>query len=139
MTMEQVFRARKQRGWLYAGCVFILLFVVLALYLGKGQFLPSFCGMIAPVLILYSRMKTLYVVKDNGVVEIRPGLGRRICVDGVRRVSYRPGAIGTQKVKLEHAQGFVMISPDEPLEFTKALGKIYPGLSVEGFELMKTN
>ncbi|WP_270224764.1 PH domain-containing protein [Phocaeicola massiliensis] len=42
-----------------------------------------------------------------------------------------------QKVKIEHAQGFVMISPDRPLEFVEALKKVCPGLAVEGFELIK--
>ena len=31
--------------------------------------------------------------------------GNRICVDGIRKVSYNPNAIGMQKVKIEHAQG----------------------------------
>ena len=48
-------------------------------------------------------------------------------------------SIGMQKVKIEHAQGFVMINPDKPLEFVEALIKIDPNLSVEGFEQIKTN
>ena len=58
---------------------------------------------------------------------------------GFRKVSYNPNAIGMQKVKIEHAQGFVMINPDKPLEFVEALIKIDPNLSVEGFEQIKTN
>ena len=65
--------------------------------------------------------------------------GNRICVDGIRKVSYNPNAIGMQKVKIEHAQGFVMINPDKPLEFVEALREIDPNLSVEGFEQIKTN
>ena len=67
------------------------------------------------------------------------GWGNRICVDGIRKVSYNPNAIGMQKVKIEHAQGFVMINPDKPLEFVEALREIDPNLSVEGFEQIKTN
>lgn len=96
-------------------------------------------GIIIPVLMFYSRSKTTYIVKDNGVLEIKPGWGNRICVDGIRKVSYNPNAIGMQKVKIEHAQGFVMINPDKPLEFVEALIKIDPNLSVEGFEQIKTN
>lgn len=89
--------------------------------------------------MFYSRSKTTYIVKDNGVLEIKPGWGNRICVDGIRKVSYNPNAIGMQKVKIEHAQGFVMINPDKPLEFVEALREIDPNLSVEGFEQIKTN
>ena len=88
---------------------------------------------------VYSQSKTIYIVKDNGVLEIKPGWGNRICVDGIRKVSYNPNAIGMQKVKIEHAQGFVMINPDKPLEFVEALREIDPNLSVEGFEQIKTN
>ena len=91
----------------------------------------------------YSCINVLFAVenylKDNGVLEIKPGWGNRICVDGIRKVSYNPNAIGMQKVKIEHAQGFVMINPDKPLEFVEALIKIDPNLSVEGFEQIKTN
>ena len=96
-------------------------------------------GIIISALMFYSQSKTIYIVKDNGVLEIKPGWGNRICVDGIRKVSYNPNAIGMQKVKIEHAQGFVMINPDKPLEFVEALREIDPNLSVEGFEQIKTN
>lgn len=88
--------------------------------------------------VLFAIENHLYC-KDNGVLEIKPGWGNRICVDGIRKVSYNPNAIGMQKVKIEHAQGFVMINPDKPLEFVEALREIDPNLSVEGFEQIKTN
>ena len=99
----------------------------------------GFFGAWGNVLMFYSQSKTIYIVKDNGVLEIKPGWGNRICVDGIRKVSYNPNAIGMQKVKIEHAQGFVMINPDKPLEFVEALREIDPNLSVEGFEQIKTN
>ena len=85
----------------------------------------------------YSQSKTIYTIKDSGVLEVKSVWGKRFCVDGIRNITYQPHALGMQKIKVEHAQGFVMISPDRPLEFVEALKKVCPGLAVEGFELIK--
>ena len=79
----------------------------------------------------------VYTIKDSGVLEVKSVWGKRFCVDGIRNITYQPHALGMQKIKVEHAQGFVMISPDRPLEFVEALKKVCPGLAVEGFELIK--
>ena len=129
--MEKVFKTKRTRNWWIIIVGLVVLIIFLNVYLEKSWAIP--------VLMFYSRSKTIYIVKDNGVLEIKPGWGNRICVDGIRKVSYNPNAIGMQKVKIEHAQGFVMINPDKPLEFVEALIKIDPNLSVEGFEQIKTN
>ena len=135
--MEQVFKTKRTRnGWIIiVGLIVLIIF--LNVCLGKSWAFSALGGIIVPV--FYSQSKTIYIVKDNGVLEIKPGWGNRICVDGIRKVSYNPHAMGMQKVKIEHAQGFVMINPDKPLEFVEALRKIDPNLSVEGFEQIKNN
>ena len=87
----------------------------------------------------YFCINVLFAIENHLYCKRKPGWGNRICVDGIRKVSYNPNAIGMQKVKIEHAQGFVMINPDKPLEFVEALREIDPNLSVEGFEQIKTN
>lgn len=135
--MEKVFKTKRTRNWWIIIVGLVVLIIFLNVYLEKSWAFSALGGIIIPVLMFYSRSKTTYIVKDNGVLEIKPGWGNRICVDGIRKVSYNPNAIGMQKVKIEHAQGFVMINPDKPLEFVEALIKIDPNLSVEGFEQIK--
>ncbi|MCD7923223.1 MAG: PH domain-containing protein [Bacteroides sp.] len=135
--MEQVFKTKKAGTWQYIIIGIVILIILLSACLGKNWAIPALAGTIAPFFLLYSQIKTLYFIKDNGELEIKPGWGNKICVDGICKVSYNPNAIGIQKVKIEHAQGFVMVNPDKPLEFVEALRKIYPNLSVEGFELIK--
>lgn len=137
--MEKVFKTKRTRNWWIIIVGLVVLIIFLNVYLEKSWAFSALGGIIIPILMFYSRSKTTYIVKDNGVLEIKPGWGNRICVDGIRKVSYNPNAIGMQKVKIEHAQGFVMINPDKPLEFVEALIKIDPNLSVEGFEQIKTN
>ena len=139
LIMEKVFKTKRTRNWWIIIVGLVVLIIFLNVYLEKSWAFSALGGIIIPVLMFYSRSKTTYIVKDNGVLEIKPGWGNRICVDGIRKVSYNPNAIGMQKVKIEHAQGFVMINPDKPLEFVEALIKIDPNLSVEGFEQIKTN
>lgn len=64
-------------------------------------------------------------------------MGQKILCGWHQEITYQPHVLGMQKIKVEHAQGFVMISPDRPLEFVEALKKVCPGLAVEGFELIK--
>lgn len=137
--MEQIFKIQRFRRWQIITLGLIVLIVFLNVCLGKDWAFGVLGGSIIPVLGFYSRSKTIYIVKDNGVLEIKPKWGNRICIDGIRKVSYHPDATGIRRVKIEHAQGFVMINPDKPLEFAEALRKIDPNLSVEGFELIKTN
>lgn len=137
--MEQVFKTKRTRSWWIIILGLVVLIIFLNMCLEKSWAFSAFGGIIVPVLIFYSQSKTIYIVKDNGVLEIKPGWGNRICVDGIRKVSYNPNAMGMQKVKIEHAQGLVMINPDKPLEFVEALRKIDPNLSVEGFEQIKNN
>ena len=138
--MEQVFKTKRARRWwiIIVSLVVLDYFSECVIWSKVGLF-SALGGIIISVLMFYSQSKTIYIVKDNGVLEIKPGWGNRICVDGIRKVSYNPNAIGMQKVKIEHAQGFVMINPDKPLEFVEALREIDPNLSVEGFEQIKTN
>ena len=137
--MEQVFKTKRARRWWSIIVSLVVLIIFLNVYLEQRWAFSALGGIIISVLMFYSQSKTIYIVKDNGVLEIKPGWGNRICVDGIRKVSYNPNAIGMQKVKIEHAQGFVMINPDKPLEFVEALREIDPNLSVEGFEQIKTN
>ena len=137
--MEQVFKTKRARRWWIIIVSLVVLIIFLNVYLEQSWACSALGGIIISVLMFYSQSKTIYIVKVNGVLEIKPGWGNRICVDGIRKVSYNPNAIGMQKVKIEHAQGFVMINPDKPLEFVEALIKIDPNLSVEGFEQIKTN
>ena len=137
--MEKVFKTKRARRWWIIIVSLVVLIIFLNVYLEKSWAFSALGGIIISVLMFYSQSKTIYIVKDNGVLEIKPGWGNRICVDGIRKVSYNPNAIGMQKVKIEHAQGFVMINPDKPLEFVEALREIDPNLSVEGFEQIKTN
>lgn len=115
--------------------IIILGLIISCVWTGK---LAPLGGILLPSLMWYSQSRTLYKVKDNGIVEIKPGwgCGKRICVDGILNVSYNPHAMGMQKVKIEYVQGFVMINPDKPLEFVEALRRIYPDLSVQGFEMI---
>ena len=154
--MEQVFKTKRARRWWIIIVSLVVLIIFLNVYLEQSWAFSALGGIIISALMFYSQSKTIYIVyhesrifqthskttyivKDNGVLEIKPGWGNRICVDGIRKVSYNPNAIGMQKVKIEHAQGFVMINPDKPLEFVEALREIDPNLSVEGFEQIKTN
>lgn len=125
--------------WQYIMITVIVLIPLLGVCLGKSWAAPVLGGIVIPLLMLNSQLKTIYIVKDCGVVEIKPGWGNKICVNEISRISYSPKAMGMQKVKIEHNQGFVMVNPDKPLEFVEALRKIYPALSVEGFELIKNN
>lgn len=115
--MEQVFKTKRARRWWIIIVSLVVLIIFLNVYLEQSWAFSALGGIIISVLMFYSQSKTIYIVKDNGVLEIKPGWGNRICVDGIRKVSYNPNAIGMQKVKIEHAQGFVMINPDKPLEF----------------------
>lgn len=108
--MEKVFKTKRTRNWWIIIVGLVVLIIFLNVYLEKSWAFSALGGIIIPVLMFYSRSKTIYIVKDNGVLEIKPGWGNRICVDGIRKVSYNPNAIGMQKVKIEHAQGFVMIN-----------------------------
>ena len=137
--MEQVFKTKRARRWWIIIVSLVVLIIFLNVYLEQSLGFFGAWGNYYFCINVYSQSKTIYIVKDNGVLEIKPGWGNRICVDGIRKVSYNPNAIGMQKVKIEHAQGFVMINPDKPLEFVEALREIDPNLSVEGFEQIKTN
>ncbi len=117
----------------------VVLIIFLNVYLEQSWAFSALGGIIISVLMFYSRSKTIYIVKDNGVLEIQPGWGTEYVLTESVKCLINPNAIGMQKVKIEHAQGFVMINPDKPLEFVEALREIDPNLSVEGFEQIKTN
>ena len=123
-----------------------------------ADFVWIFCHLSVPPLekLCFAEF-TCYVVGTKEQCEVDDGLKEtgRCCEgettladtqtinEGIEHVcvffQYNPNAIGMQKVKIEHAQGFVMINPDKPLEFVEALREIDPNLSVEGFEQIKTN
>ncbi|WP_455672583.1 PH domain-containing protein [Phocaeicola sp.] len=128
--MEQVFKTKRTNGWWQ--CVWFAL--ILAILLCCWVQVSFAFALITPVLLWYNQDKTTYTVKDNGVLKIKSFLGKGICVDGITKIVYNPRALGMQKIKIEHAQGFVMVNPEKPLEFVEALRKVYPALIVAGFE-----
>ena len=133
--MEQVFKTKWVPDWQYVGMgVAILVVIVIFFWLQEWTALG---GLIVPLMLFYSQSKTMCTIKVSGVLEGKSVWGKRFCVDGIRKITYQPHALGMQIIKVEQAQGFVMISPDRPLEFVEALKKVCPGLAVEGFELIK--
>ena len=110
--MEQVFKTKRARRWWIIIVSLVVLIIFLNVYLEQSWAFSALGGIIISALMFYSQSKTIYIVKDNGVLEIKPGWGNRICVDGIRKVSYNPNAIGMQKVKIEHAQAREQIVPN---------------------------
>ena len=103
--MEQVFKTKWVPDWQYVGMgVAILVVIVIFFWLQEWTALG---GLIVPLMLFYSQSKTIYTIKDSGVLEVKSVWGKRFCVDG------------------------------RPLEFVEALKKVCPGLAVEGFELIK--
>jgi hypothetical protein len=92
--MEQVFKTKRARRWWIIIVSLVVLIIFLNVYLEQSWAFSALGGIIISVLMFYSQSKTIYIVKDNGVLEIKPGWGNRICVDGIRKVSYNPNAIG---------------------------------------------
>ena len=91
--MEQVFKTKRARRWWIIIVSLVVLIIFLNVYLEQSWAFSALGGIIISALMFYSQSKTIYIVKDNGVLEIKPGWGNRICVDGIRKVSYNPNAI----------------------------------------------
>ena len=74
--MEKVFKTKRTRNWWIIIVGLVVLIIFLNVYLEKSWAFSALGGIIIPVLMFYSRSKTTYIVKDNGVLEIKPGWGQ---------------------------------------------------------------
>lgn len=54
-------------------------------------------GLIVPLMLFYSQSKTIYTIKDSGVLEVKSVWGKRFCVDGIRKITYQPHVLGMQR------------------------------------------
>ena len=75
--MEKVFKTKRTRNWWIIIVGLVVLIIFLNVYLEKNWAFSALGGIIIPVLMFYSRSKTIYIVKDNGVLEIKPGWGEQ--------------------------------------------------------------
>lgn len=134
--MEQIFKTKRINRWWYY--VIAVLFVILLVNacMGHAWAMTGLASFLVPCLMWYSQQKTLYRIKENGVLSIEPRFGNKMCITDITAVTYTPHSMGMQKVKIEHSMGFVMVNPEHPHEFAEALKKIYPTISVRGFELI---
>ena len=73
--MEKVFKTKRTRNWWIIIVGLVVLIIFLNVYLEKNWAFSALGGIIIPVLMFYSQSKTIYIVKDNGVLEIKPGWG----------------------------------------------------------------
>ena len=64
--MEKVFKTKRTRNWWIIIVGLVVLIIFLNVYLEKNWAFSALGGIIIPVLMFYSRSKTIYIVKDNG-------------------------------------------------------------------------
>ena len=74
--MEQVFKTKRAQRWIN---IIVSLVVLIIFECDLEQLLLVLRGYFYFILVFYSQSKTIYIVKDNGVLEIKPGSGNRIC------------------------------------------------------------
>lgn len=67
--MEKVFKTKRTRNWWIIIVGLVVLIIFLNVYLEKSWAFSALGGIIIPVLMFYSRSKTTYIVKDNGVLK----------------------------------------------------------------------
>ena len=76
--MEQVFKTKWVPDWQYVGMgVAILVVIVIFFWLQEWTALG---GLIVPLMLFYSQSKTIYTIKDSGVLEVKSVWGKRFCV-----------------------------------------------------------
>ena len=70
--MEQVFKTKWVPDWQYVGMgVAILVVIVIFFWLQEWTALG---GLIVPLMLFYSQSKTIYTIKDSGVLEGLPAI-----------------------------------------------------------------
>lgn len=74
--MEQVFKTKWVPDWQYVGMgVAILVVIVIFFWLQEWTALG---GLIVPLMQFYSQSKTIYTIKDSGVLEVKSWMGQKI-------------------------------------------------------------
>lgn len=72
--MEQVFKTKWVPDWQYVGMgVAILVVIVVFFWLQEWTALG---GLIVPLMLFYSQSKTIYTIKDSGVLEVKSVWGK---------------------------------------------------------------
>ena len=86
--MEQVFKTKWVPDWQYVGMgVAILVVIVIFFWLQEWTALG---GLIVPLMLFYSQSKTIYTIKDSGVLEVKSVWGKRFC--GWHQEHYLPAS-----------------------------------------------
>ena len=92
--MERVFKTKRISTWRYIG-MGVATLVMIAIFFWLQEW-GALGGLIKPLMLFYSQSKTIYTIKDSGVLEVKSVWGKRFCVDGIRNIAYQPHAIGMQ-------------------------------------------
>ena len=97
--MEQVFKTKRARRWWIIIVSLVVLIIFLNVYLEQSWAFSALGGIIISVLMFYSQSKTIYIVKDNGVLEIKPGWGNREFVEALREIDPNLSVEGFEQIK----------------------------------------
>lgn len=126
---SEVFKMRKVSKVFLGIAVVCFLLALYACY-ETGSW-PALLPLLPPVILLCIRLRTRYIIWEDGRVEVKNGLDTTKMLDDLRQVIYYPNNKLNCRIRINYRNTFQLLDPEQPLEFLKALKHYVPHVVIE--------